>query len=231
MTGETRHEFDANKVSIERMRTLPPFRATYRQLQKVQTPFLSVVLIFGVTASLTAQPVSTPVILAESKPVTSKNVTFSVLGDTKWCERRLEYPIDIQLRIVNQSDKEILLSVFDSFGPALSDEAGDPVSTTAGRNGTAATRPVLIPAGSGYSIVRRAELKWDPKLMRATLFYWDGTGTEQLIGPIAPGNYKLHFWYSTNNVRAVAAQDVAGRLPIWRGHAETGFIRIVVGKE
>ena len=105
-------------------------------------------------------------------------------------------PIDIQLRITNLGKSEVSFPTFDTFGLKISNAEGKRIMPSGGRDATILTRPKLLPAGASYSLSRKAELRWDDKTKTSALAYYDGTGSEHHFGPLAPGRYKVGFWYS-----------------------------------
>ncbi len=137
--------------------------------------------------------------IRESKPVTVKGVRFVLAAECEWKAGKGSVPIDIQLRITNLSQEDMLFHTFDTFGFVIKDRDGKRMMTRGGRDITYFTRPLLIPKGASYSLCRKAELRWNAEDKANELFYSDGTGSEVVYGPFGPGQYKLAFWYGVSS--------------------------------
>lgn len=173
-----------------------------------------------------------PLRIEESKPVTMNDARFVAVAQTQWQPGRphpavpIVAPIDIQLRITNLSKRDILFPTFQTFGIRVLKADGKEVKSRGGRDGTTVTGPLALPGGASYALCRRAELRWDEKTQAPELVYYDGTGSESIIGPLAPGPYKLVFWYAAAPDRL--AKPKSGATAIWVGEVVTNEVRIQV---
>jgi hypothetical protein len=172
--------------------------------------------------------------IRESKPVTVKDAQFVIVAQTEWIPPKPNHmfpvvaPLDIQLRITNLSKSAVLFSTVDTFGVRLYSAGGKEIKPRVGRKGTAVTKPVLIPEGASYSLWRRAELRWDERAKASELAYYDGTGSQAIIGPLAPGRYKLAFWYAVSPDKG--GKRKGGEAKTWVGEVVTNEVRIEVIK-
>ncbi|HYT93856.1 MAG TPA: hypothetical protein VEL76_34370 [Gemmataceae bacterium] len=168
--------------------------------------------------------------IRESKPVTVKDAKFVVVAESDWRLGKGDVPINIQLRITNVGKTDLLFRTFDTFGLSLLNADAKRIEPTGGRSGTIFTRPIVIPKGASYSLCRKAELRWNSGANASELFYWDGTGSEVVFGPLNPGHYNLSFWYSTSlNPRPRALlrpERQRGDPPTWFGQAVTSNVLI-----
>jgi hypothetical protein len=175
--------------------------------------------------------------VGESKPITVNDAQFTVVAQTEWqpgkpwsddtrAMRCIVAPLDIQLRITNLRKSAVLFPTAHAFGVRLLTVDGKEVTPRAARKAPGVTKAVLIPGGASYSLCRLAELRWNEKTGAADLFYYDGTGSRLVIGPLEPGRYKLVFWY-------VGAPDKLGKqksgdTAMWVGEVVTGEVLIAV---
>jgi hypothetical protein len=137
-------------------------------------------------------------------------------------------PIEIQLHITNLSKGDLLFPTFKTFGVKIFDLHGKEIKNHAGRQSTNHTRPILIPAGASYPLCRRAELRFDEKAAASELLYYDGTGSQTVIGPIRPGRYNLVFWYAVSaDVRSKREMGIA---PVWVDEVITNEVPIAVSE-
>src|SRR5262245_30499733 len=109
----------------------------------------------------------------ESAPVTVNEVQFVTIAETEWPSKIRVDPVDIQLRITNQSKKDLIFRTFDTFGIKLTTNEDKPITLGGGRNATLLTKPILIPKGASYTLARKAQLLWDDKTRLRELHYWD----------------------------------------------------------
>src|SRR5262249_53500195 len=176
---------------------------------------------------------SIPIRIRESKPVTVKDAQFIVVAQTDWKPAYADMsfpmvaPIAIQLRITNLGRGDVVFPTFQTFGIRISDADGNEVKSQMVRKGDFSTRPVLLPGGASHSLCPRAELRWDEKTKASELIYFDGTGANSVIGPLAPGRYKLVFWYSV--LPHKEAKQKIGEPPTWVGEVVTDDVLIDVG--
>lgn len=105
--------------------------------------------------SANAQPaLPGPMRVRESKPVTVNDAKFVVVAQSDWQPAKpdnffpMVAPIQIQLRITNLRNSNVLFPTFNTFGIKLIDADGNEVKTRGKPNGTNSTSPVLLPEGT-----------------------------------------------------------------------------------
>ena len=150
------------------------------------------------------KPFMDPIRLSEANPVTVNRAEFVAVAQTNWhaptprndSALHLVAPLEIQLRITNQTKNDLFLPTFKTFGIKLTAVGGKEVRARRVRDATAKMRPLVLPAGATYALCPRAELRWDDKHKAPELVYYDDSGLQCIIGPLRPGQYKLAFWYN-----------------------------------
>jgi hypothetical protein len=173
--------------------------------------------------------------IRESKPVTVNDATFTAVAQTQWAPPKpnRDYPViaplDLQMRITNLRKNAVVFPTSHTFGIKLLTEAGKEIKPRSGRKGAAVTRPVLIPGGASYSLCRLAGLRWDEKARVSELVYYDGSGSQTIIGPLAPGRYKLAFWYAAAFDKR--EKQKGSSVATWAGEAVTGEVLVEVVAE
>jgi hypothetical protein len=144
-----------------------------------------------------------PLRFRESKPVTVNDAKFVVLGQTDWTPATphavfpMVAPIEIQLHITNLGKSSAIFPTCGTLGIRIINADGKEVEPRRIRNGDTLTRPVLLPGGASFSLCPRVELRWNEKAKASEAVYFDENGAQSIIGPLAPGRYKLIFWYSS----------------------------------
>ena len=134
-------------------------------------------------------------------------------------------PIDIQPRITNRGDGDLLFLTSNSFAIRILDADGKELKSRTVGEGTLPARPIVVPAGASFSLCRRADLRWDASGLGYELVYHHDTGAQTVIGPLAPGRYKVVFSY------AVAEKDAKqhkSNTKSWSGEAVTGEVPVEV---
>lgn len=167
----------------------------------------------------------------ESKPVTVKDAQFVGVAQTDWrpCKQKsylFVAPIDLQLRITNLGKTDVLFPTFGTFGVKIINADGKEIKPRTVRNGTTLTKPVLLTGGASYALCRCAELRWDENTKASNLSYYDGTGSQSVIGPLEPGRYKLVFWYTVLPDKQAKRKD--GDPATWSGGVVTNEVPIEV---
>jgi hypothetical protein len=175
---------------------------------------------------------SIPIRIHESNPVTVKDAQFIVVAQTDWKPANPDIsfpmvaPIEMQLRIANLGRSDVIFPTFQTFGIRISDADGKEVKPHYIRKGDFSTRPVLLPAGVSHTLCPRAELRWNEKAKASELIYFDGTGSNSVIGPLACGRYKLAFWYSVSPSKE--GKQKTGEPATWVGEVVTDDVLIEV---
>lgn len=173
-----------------------------------------------------------PIRIGESKPVTVNGAKFVLVAQTDWKPGKpdkvfpMVAPIEIQLHITNLSKNDVIFPTFETFGVKISNADGEEVRPLRLRKGGNVTSPVLIPAGASYSLCPRGELRWDEKTKASELIYFDGAGSQSVIGPLEPGRYKLVFWYSVSPENG--EKQKIGHGATWLGEAITKEVVVEV---
>jgi len=90
------------------------------------------------------------------------------------------------------------------------------------------TRPILVPVGGSFSLCRRAELHWNEKINACKLVYYDGTGSQRVIEPLAPGRYKLLFWYAVSRDKSAKKETKTSDVVTWLGEVVTEAVVIEI---
>ena len=161
--------------------------------------------------------------MVESKPVVTNGLEFIAAVEDEWVGYKPNYgqaSIQVQLFIHNVTDKPLLFPTFDTFGIIIKDGSGKDIGTGWGRDGTLATKSVIIDPGARYCLSRRAELKWNADGKSRTFIYYDGTGSESTYGPLTAGRYTLSFWCESSG------KSVQEELERWRRkHSEKAPLR------
>jgi hypothetical protein len=184
------------------------------------------------------QGFSEPIRIQESKPVTVNEAQFVLVAQTNWKPGKpgnpnepkvgpLVAPVEIQLRITNVGKGEVLFPTFQTFGVRILDADGKEVKPRSIRKGETSTRPVILPAGASHSFCPRVELRLEEETKASELVYFDGTGSESVFGPLAPGGYKLVCWYSSSADKE--GNQKIGETAKWIGEAVTDEVLINVG--
>lgn len=144
-----------------------------------------------------------PVRFGESNPVTKNGASFQVVAETEWnIGKRGEGPVDIRLRITNVSKRPMIFqmdSVHMGIDVMMKDAAGKVIRARGGSNGPVVVRPILIPAGGSYSVIRKAEIQLDNETKTHELWYYNEPKGVQIFGPLSPGQYKLSFAYRVSS--------------------------------
>jgi len=164
--------------------------------------------------------------VAESKPITVNDARFITVTEAEWFAVEDENgprPVHVQarLRITNLKKTDVIFHTFGTFGITLKKQNGTEVKPACGRDHTSFTRPLLLPGGATFPIIREAELTWDIKAKASTLVYRDGTGKSWSYGPLKSGKYKLSFWYSTTRFATTGQDRPIANVPSWTGDART----------
>jgi hypothetical protein len=142
-----------------------------------------------------------PVRVGESKSVTKNGASFQVVAETEWViGKHAGVPVDIRLRITNVSKRAMIFRT-DMLVVMMKDPAGKKIWPAGGSNGPVHIRPILIPAGASYSIVRKGELRFDDKLKTHELWYWNDPKSVQIFGPLSAGQFKLSFYFHVSPPR------------------------------
>ena len=177
-----------------------------------------------------------PIRITESKPVVVNGAEFVAVAQTNWHaptprndpELHIVAPLEIQLRITNQTKKDLFFSTFKTFGIKVTVVGGEELMARRVRNTTTKTRPWVLPAGVACALCPRAELRWNDKQNAPELAYYDDSGFQSIIGPLRPGQHRLTFWYK------VAVDSQGDQKPdeqIWTGMVETTEVLVDVGKD
>ena len=166
--------------------------------------------------------------VGESAPVSLNGLQFSVVAQTNWrplkpptSDHSLSDDLEIHLRVLNLTREPIVFPTFDTFRIVIKNADGTIIRMGGGRDWTEFTAPIMIPPGVGFSISRKAVLKWNnPKVMN--FLYFDGTGNVQSIPNFtSPGNYKISFQIASGHRRTrihEVVQDVpVGEIRAWQG--------------
>jgi hypothetical protein len=173
-----------------------------------------------------------PIRICTSKSVTVNDAKFVAMAEVNWKAEKCEpTPIEIHLQITNLKKQDLVFPTFDTFGLKMTRMNGTEIKPTGGRDHTILTRPVLIGAGTSYSLCRRAELHWDVQTSSTELLYYDGTGMVISYGPLGAGQYKLSFWYSTTKVNSDIhrqARMPVDNVTVWSGDVATLEVLIEV---
>ena len=155
--------------------------------------------LFVVSAGLTsvhAEPLRQRIV--ESKPVRLGDLEFVTVTESKWTgapKDPLEsIPVELQLRITNLSDKEVVFPTFDTFAPVLSDAAGNDIriGPGSGRDGTRVTPGIVLAPKGSFALVRSATLTFRKEDKTIYFQYRDGTGSYQ-THKLVPGSYRIAF--------------------------------------
>jgi hypothetical protein len=164
--------------------------------------------------------------LRESKPVTADRVGFTAAAQRYWVLGKLDWaPIEMQLRIMNLGEDDLILPTFDTFGIVLEAANGKKLAPRGGRDLTMITRPILVPRGASFSLARKAELRLNPETKQRELAYFDGTGRVAIFGPLDAGSYKLAFGY---RVAGQQLRTKAGDSRTWVGSVITDNVIVDV---
>ena len=174
-----------------------------------------------------------PVRIGQSKAITVKDAKFAVIAQTNWkpAKPALSMPtvaeVDMQLQITNLAEGDVLFPTSNVLGVRILDELGGEVKQKSTRAGRSSKRPVLLAAGASYSLCPRAVLRWDEKANAGELAFADGSGGESVIGPLAPGRYKLTCRYS-NPPGEKGARPRVGGPATWVGEAATEEVLVEI---
>jgi hypothetical protein len=174
--------------------------------------------------------------IQESEPVTVKDAEFVAVAQTNWRPGRkpvepgpMVSRIALQFRIRNRSNKDLIFPTCQTFGIKLSCAAGEEVKATSVRKGDSHTRPILLAGGVSHTLCPHAELRRDQKTGMSELAFFDGSGAESVIGPLAPGRYKLVFWYAAPSPKKEEKQKDGNPAP-WVGEAVTREVLVELGE-
>lgn len=166
--------------------------------------------------------------LLESRPIEAGGLEFVAIAEAQWVAFNPPVgrdPIQVQLRITNRSDHDLIFPTFDTFGITLADTDGREIKMDGGRNGTLrGTKSVLIAPGHSYSLCRTAELRWNDDGQTRTFVYQDGTGSSFFYGPLSTGRYNLKFWVRNSEEAAARQQKAMGDHVVWSGEAVTDTV-------
>jgi hypothetical protein len=209
-----------------------PNHTNVRQTQQAEckvSPFLSPLSLFP-SPGLT-QPGLQAICVCESEPKTVKDAKFVIVAETDWKPGKPNQaaPVEIQLRITNLSKSKTLFSTFDTFGLIMKTNNGKQIMPRGGRDVTFLARPILIAPAASFSLCRKAELHWDAKAKVCELYYWDGTGTVSVFGPLEPSRYTLAFWYAAAPSNNPKPNTKANEITSWNGEVVTGQVVVEVG--
>lgn len=163
--------------------------------------------------------------LLESKPVRVNGAEFVALAEAEWVAFNPPHgrdPIQVQLRITNRSDKELIFPTFDTFRVIIRTGEGKEILPDGGRDITLrGAKSVLVRPGSSYCLCRSAELRWNADGKSRTFVYSDGTGSVFTFGPLKAGKYRLSFRYENAEERAAVQRKAMDGHQVWSGKAVT----------
>jgi hypothetical protein len=169
--------------------------------------------------------------MAESAPVRIGDWEFVVATPEVWSLRAglSGSSPDIQLFITNKGSHDVLFPTFDTFGIILTAPDGTKVGVTGGRDGTRETKPILLPPGGRYCLVRTSKVYSDRNLGSTTFTYEDGTGSIAIYGPMSAGTYGLKFWLrGAPPPFQPPGQTLPDNVPIWLGEGSTNEVRFQI---
>jgi hypothetical protein len=169
-----------------------------------------------------------PIKVSQSKPVRVKGVEFVAVVQTNWTP--ISSGVDniaMQLRITNATDKDIILPTFRAFGIKISDADGKEIKPRSVKQDDIPTRAILLPPGASHALTPRVELRAGENSQASELVYYDGTGSQSVIGPLPRGRYKLVFWYSVA-ASGNEAEHKIGDLAMWYGELVTHQITVEI---
>ncbi len=196
---------------------------TRRDMRKSTLLGVAALLLLGATATHGGPKPYTR--LAESKPVQVNGAEFVALAEEEWVACNPPYgrdPIEVQLRITNRGDKDLVFPTFDTFQIVLKTPDETKIRMDGGRDHTLrGAKPVLIRPGASYCLCRKAELCWNKDGKSRTFVYQDGTGSMFSYGPLQAGKYTLSFWYALDEKKAATHSKLMGNIPVWSGKAVT----------
>jgi len=165
--------------------------------------------------------------LLESEPVTVHGVEFVALAQGRWAACNPPYghdPIQVQLRITNRSDKDLLFPTFDTFVIVIKTAAGEEIRAPGIRSHVLrGAVPVLIVPGASYCLSRVAFITWGEDGKSRVFEYQDGTGSEFSYGPLHARKYTLSFEYENPVEEAggrIQPKEIGG-ISAWSGKAVT----------
>ncbi|MGC4014080.1 MAG: hypothetical protein QM755_06105 [Luteolibacter sp.] len=153
--------------------------------------------LFVVCGGLAAVRAETPrQYIVESKPLCIGDLEFVTVTERKWSgaptSQRDSKPLELQFRITNLSDKEVVFPTFDTFRPVIFDSTGKEVQAHGGRDATFVTPAIVIPPKGSFALVRSASLEFHEKDKRVYFLYRDATGSSQ-TNWLVPGSYQVAF--------------------------------------
>jgi hypothetical protein len=159
--------------------------------------------------------------MVASEPVLSGGAAFQVETEDLWTTGNLSHiPVDLRLRITNQSDTDLMVPFMDTFVPVIVYPNGKEKVLEGNRTLTKPVmRPLLLRPGQDYSIVHAAYLREDHSKLR--LSYEDGTGSSAGCDLSVAGKYQLRFRYSVAKKWVEQAANEAPSKTMWTGTVTT----------
>lgn len=176
---------------------------------------------------LTTKPVEFEIAAANagkaiSKPVRVNGVDFEAVADKYWTVPKAgeNTKVNLDLRITNHTDKEILFNLFDTILPRLQTADGKQQWVGAAeRSATAPCPPVAVAAGKSVIVSRPATLRRSPQneqMLR--LFGGDGSGGVWVMDGLKPGTYRFSLTYENRHEKTDFFKNAQ---PFWVGKAQT----------
>jgi len=189
--------------------------------------------------------------MIESKPVTVNGVEFVAVVSAEWVVSEplpppappppnLNLPplprmlvskerVDIQLRLINRTNKDLILPLDNTFSLTLMTTDGKEVRGVRVRVREMAIRPVLVRAGGSYCLSRNAFLLWNKDRDTLHLTYELGENNSVMFSKLHAGTFSLSFQFANNKKPAEGPNEIDG-VSIWTGTTVTPEIqfRIIV---
>ena len=170
----------------------------------------------------------------ESSPTKIDQLEFSVVTQDQWrgapyfgskfaVDRDHNDEVTLQLRIVNQGAKQIVVPTFDSFTAILQSPEGNETVLGKGRDHTILTPPILLKPGQGYSYPIIARLMQPHDGGGIDLVYADRTGGGSVTA-MKPGTYSLYFKLHSSKL----FNDWAPDADLWITSGTTGKVTFTV---
>ncbi len=169
--------------------------------------------------------------LNESEPVLVNGLEFVAITQSQWTFYNppiVDGSPEVQLRITNRSQEDLIFSTFDTFLVQLVGPDARVIERGGGRNGTRRTRPVLIPAGKTYTLCRETRTQWDEAGKTMNFVYLDGTGTIATYALPEPGRYTLRFECEYPVERNGEPLREFEGVKVWHGKVKTKAARMEV---
>jgi len=182
-----------------------------------------------------AQPLLKPLRMVESKPITVNGIEFVAIMPPDWIiqepksipPRRPGEPafrptleqIDIQLRLTNRSDQDLIVLLGNAFTLEVKNAAGAVVSNIPPVPSEFPERPVLLPVARSHCLQWPVKIIW---LKPNDWFFMDceHRGRKIHFGKLMEGDYSLSVAFS--NLKELPKVD---GVPIWLGDVSTPPVR------